>query len=53
MALPLFLWDVVRQQAVPRVYLVWLGLFLPIAIVVHLLWDTPGWHALVPRMLGP
>ena len=50
---PLFLWDVLRQQAVPRVYLVWLGLFLPFAVAVQLLWDTPGWHALVPRVLGP
>lgn len=50
---PLFLWDVVRQQAVSRVYLVWLGLFLPVAVAVQLLWDTPGWHALVPRVLGP
>jgi uncharacterized membrane protein YozB (DUF420 family) len=50
---PLILWDVVRQRAVPRAYLVWLGLFLPAAVVVQLLWDTPGWHALVPRILGP
>lgn len=50
---PLFLWDVVRQHAVPRVYLVWLGLFLPVAVAVQLLWDTPGWHALVPRVLAP
>ena len=50
---PLFLWDMVRQHSVQRVYLVWLGLFLPVAVAVNLLWDTPGWHALVPKVLGP
>jgi hypothetical protein len=28
-------------------------MFLPVAVAVQLLWDTPGWHALVPRMLAP
>ncbi|MDE3073506.1 MAG: hypothetical protein KGJ63_12345 [Pseudomonadota bacterium] len=50
---PIFLWDVIRRQAAYRVYLVWLGLFLPITVAVYLLWDTPAWHALVPRILGP
>lgn len=50
---PLFLWDVTRHRTVHRAYLVWLGLYLPIAVAVYLLWDTPGWHALVPRILGP
>jgi hypothetical protein len=50
---PLFLWDVVRQRPVQRVYLIWLGLFLPVAVAVNLLWDMPGWHALVPKVLAP
>ncbi|MBQ4853178.1 hypothetical protein IMW82_00590 [Rhodanobacter sp. B2A1Ga4] len=50
---PLFLWDAIRHRSVHRVYLVWLGLYLPFAIAVYLLWDTPVWHALVPRILGP
>ncbi|AGG89616.1 MULTISPECIES: hypothetical protein [Rhodanobacter] len=50
---PLFVWDVARHRTVHRAYLVWLGLYLPFAVAVHLLWDTPGWHALVPRILGP
>jgi len=50
---PLFLWDVVRHQAVHRAYLVWLGLYLPFAVATYVLWDTPAWHALVPRVLGP
>ena len=50
---PIFLWDVVRHRAVHRAYLVWLGVYLPFAIAVYLLWDTPAWHALVPRILAP
>ncbi|HEX8777322.1 MAG TPA: hypothetical protein VF738_04325, partial [Rhodanobacter sp.] len=50
---PIFLWDVVRHRTVERAYLVWLGLYLPFAVATYFLWDTPGWHALVPRILAP
>lgn len=50
---PMFLWDAIRHRTVPRAYLVWLGLYLPFAIAIYALWDTPGLHALVPRILGP
>ncbi|HKR75608.1 MAG TPA: hypothetical protein VJR95_03030 [Rhodanobacter sp.] len=50
---PIFLWDVIRHRAVDRVYLVWLALYLPITIAIYVLWDTPGWHAFVPRILAP
>jgi len=50
---PIFLWDVIRHRGVGRAYLVWLGLYLPFAVATYLLWDTPGWHALVPRILAP
>ena len=50
---PIFLWDVIRHRTVDRVYLVWLALYLPFAIATYVLWDTPVWHALASRMLGP
>lgn len=50
---PIFLWDVIRHRAIERVYLVWLALYLPFAIAVYALWDTPMWHAFVPRVLAP
>lgn len=50
---PMFLWDVIGHRTVPRVYPVWLGLFLLSAVPVYVLWDMPAWHALVPRILGP
>jgi len=50
---PMLLWDVIRQRTVHRAYLVWLGLFLPFAVAVQLLWDTAGWHAFVARIFAP
>jgi hypothetical protein len=37
---------------VGQAYRVWLGLYLPFAVAIYLLWDAPGWHALVPRILA-
>jgi hypothetical protein len=48
---PMFVWDLIRHRSVLRVYGVWLAVFLPFTIAVHLLWDTPGWHAFVPTLL--
>jgi hypothetical protein len=49
---PMFAWDVIRNRRVHRAYLIWLGLFLPVAAVVISLWDTPWWHATARAMLG-
>ena len=49
---PMFIWDVVRNGYVHRAYWIWLGLFLPFAIILHLLWDTPWWHATARAMMG-
>ncbi len=50
---PLFVWDTLRHRAVLGVYLVWLGVSLPVAIAIQLAWDTPSWHAFAPLLLGP
>jgi hypothetical protein len=49
---PMFVWDVIRNRSVHRAYWIWLGLFLPVAAVVNLLWDTPWWHATARWMMG-
>lgn len=49
---PLLAWDVIRNRTVHRAYWIWLGLFLPAAIVVHSLWDTPWWHAAARQLIG-
>ena len=49
---PMFIWDVTRNGYVHRAYWIWLAFFLPFAIAVHSLWDTPWWHATARWMMG-
>ena len=49
---PMFLWDVFRNRKIHPAYLIWLGINLPFAIVVHGLWGTEWWHSIAPRLMG-
>lgn len=49
---PLFAWDVIRNRRVHEAYLIWLALYVPTAILVHELWDTPWWHATARGIMG-
>jgi hypothetical protein len=51
-AMPLFAYDRLRHGRVPRAYLIWLGLFVPLTIPVYLLHDSPWWLATAPRLMG-
>lgn len=49
---PFFAWDLMRTRRVHPAFLIWLGLNLPFAVAVNVLWDTPRWHALAPQLMG-
>lgn len=49
---PLFLWDIVRNRRVHEAYLVWLAVYVPLALVAYRLWDTPWWHATARHIMG-
>ncbi len=49
---PMFVWDVVRNRSVHPAYMIWLGVNAVFALAVHGLWNTPWWHATVPRLMG-
>lgn len=49
---PMLTWDLVRNRRVHKAYWIWLGLSLPLSVLVHALWDTPWWHATARQMLG-
>jgi len=49
---PLFIWDVVRNRRVHEAYWIWLGINIPVALVVYRLWDTPSWHATARQIMG-
>lgn len=50
--LPMFLWDLFRQRRVHKAYIAWAALYAPAAAIVYQLWWSPGWIALVQRLLG-
>lgn len=50
---PMLVWDVVRNGSVHRAYWLWLGVVSPVVITLHLLWDTPWWHAAARQLLAP
>jgi hypothetical protein len=49
---PLFVWDAVRNRRVHEAYLVWLAIYVPAALVVYRVWDTPWWHATARHIMG-
>ena len=49
---PMFACDVVRNRRVHEAYWIWLALWLPFAVLVNALWDTPWWHAMARQLLG-
>ena len=49
---PMFLWDVVRNRWVHPAYVIWIAVYIPFAIAVHALWDTPWWHATARQIMG-
>lgn len=49
---PMFAWDVLRNRAVHRAYWTWLAIYVAASVVVHLLWNTPAWHAAARQIMG-
>jgi hypothetical protein len=50
---PMFAWDVWRNRAIHKAYWIWLAVSLPLAVIVHGLWNTAWWQATAPRLMGP
>jgi len=42
---PMFIWDVVRNRKVHEAYAIWLAIYVPVVLLVDVLWDKPWWHA--------
>jgi hypothetical protein len=42
---PMFVWDVVRNRKVHEAYTIWLSIYVPVSLLVDLVWDKPWWHA--------
>jgi hypothetical protein len=51
-ASPMLIWDVLRNRRVHEAYWIWLAVYVPMAILINLLWDTPWWHATAQHIVG-
>ncbi|HEY5723144.1 MAG TPA: hypothetical protein VIT45_12555 [Allosphingosinicella sp.] len=49
---PMFAWDLIRNRAVHRAWLIWIGVSLPAAAIVMGLWDSAWWHQTAPKLMG-
>ena len=49
---PLFAWDVIRHHKAHRAWILWIGINIPFAILLHSLWDTAWWHQAAPAIMG-
>jgi hypothetical protein len=49
---PLFAWDLIRNRRVHEAYLIWLGVNLPVALILYSAWDRPWWHATAHQIMG-
>jgi len=45
MVTPMFLWDVIRNRHIHDAYWIWLAIYIPVSVLIQILWDTPWWHA--------
>jgi hypothetical protein len=49
---PLFAWDVIRNRRVHEAYGIRIAVYVPTAVLINLLWDTPWWHATARQLMG-
>jgi uncharacterized membrane protein YozB (DUF420 family) len=49
---PLLIYDWLKLGRVHRAYVLGLAILAPFMLATHLLWDTPFWQALAPRLMG-
>ena len=49
---PLIAWDLIRNRRLHRAFAVMGAIYIPCAVLVALLWDTPWWHATARSIMG-
>ena len=49
---PMFAWDVIRNRRVHEAYWIWLGVYVPVSVLINVLWDTPWWHGAARAIMG-
>lgn len=49
---PMLAWDVIRNGYLHRAWWIWFAVNAPFAVALHMLWDTPAWHATAKAIMG-
>jgi hypothetical protein len=49
---PIVIYDSLKNGRLHRAYAIGLACLAPLMLVTHLLWNSPAWHALAPRIIG-
>jgi hypothetical protein len=49
---PLFVWDAVRNRRVHEAYVIWLAIYVPVALAAYGIWDRPWWHSTAHWIMG-
>jgi hypothetical protein len=49
---PMFVWDVIRNRAVHKAYLMWFAANLAFAVATFVLWRSQWWHSVAHRLMG-
>lgn len=49
---PLFAWDVARNRRNHRAYLILAATYVPLSLLVLLLWGSEWWRDAAPRIMG-
>ena len=49
---PMLVWDVVRNGYLHRAWWIVFAVYLPFAVAVHMLWNSPGWHSAEKQLMG-
>jgi hypothetical protein len=49
---PVIIYDLMRRGRVHRAYVIGIALNVPFVIAAYLLWNSPSWAAMVPRLMG-
>lgn len=49
---PMFVWDLIRNRAVHKAYLMWFAANLAFAVATYVLWRSAWWHSVAHRLMG-
>jgi hypothetical protein len=50
--LPMLLWDIIRTKSIPKAYVIWLAIWVPLEVAVFVISGQPWLDAAIPHLMG-